>query len=175
MKRLLSFLFVVILIVALCLIGMGIKGGKEKEDYLRIHIRANSNSERDQDIKYEIKDKIVEYLTPIISTCETREEFESKLASQIPQIVCIANEILAQNNFDYKSNASVRSEYFPTRTYGSLTLQAGQYEALILNLGSGEGDNWWCVVYPPLCFINGDNIVYKSRLLEVIKNFFGVK
>ena len=96
MKRLLSFLLVVILIVALCLIGMGIKGGKEKEDYLRIHIRANSNSERDQDIKYEIKDKIVEYLTPIISMCETREAFESKLASQIPQIVCIANEIKKQ-------------------------------------------------------------------------------
>lgn len=174
MKRFLAVLILCMVMAILAIVGINLApSGQINQDYLRIHIRANSNDYVDQDIKYLIKDKIVEYLTPIISSCKTKAEFQQKLSQNIPQIVCISNELLAQNNFDYKSSASIKNEFFPTRTYDNLTLTSGYYDALIVNLGSGKGDNWWCVVYPPLCFINGENNVYRSRMLEVIKKFFG--
>lgn len=170
MKRIVAIIF-------LCAIFGGIvalfaKKQDVKEEYLRIHIRANSNLECDQDIKFQIKDKIVEFLTPVIASCQTRTQFESALVQNLPQIECIANKILAQNSFDYKSSAVVTREFFPTRSYQSVTLESGEYEALVVNLGSGKGDNWWCVVYPPLCFVNSST-TYKSRILEIIKNYFG--
>ena len=73
----------------------------------------------------------------------------------------------------YKSRAVLREELFPTRTYDNLTLESGFYDALIVELGEGKGDNWWCVVYPPLCFVeSGHGYVYKSKIVEIIKNFF---
>ena len=81
------------------------------------------------------------------------------------------------NGFNYGCKAYIDAENFPTRSYDDVVLEAGVYDALILNLGSGKGDNWWCVVYPPLCFIGGNdngqnNIVYRSKLLEIIEDFF---
>lgn len=170
--------FIAIFFCVLAVAGLIFFGRKEEEkshtEYLRIHIRANSNEQIDQDIKYQIKDKIVEFLTPVIASCTTKKEFENKLNQNLLQITRIANEILAHNNLDYESSAKITNEYFPVRSYGDLTLDSGYYDALIVNLGTGKGDNWWCVVYPPLCFV-GENTkyVYKSRLLEVIKKFFG--
>ena len=96
-------------------------------DYLRIHIRANSNLEVDQDIKYIIKDAIVDFLTPVISRCKTKEDFEKSLKDNLLNIECIADEILAQNSFDYKASAQINNEYFPVRSYDNLTLQNGYY------------------------------------------------
>ena len=80
--------------------------------------------------------------------------------------------------FDYFADATILKEYFPTRTYDDVTLYDGEYDALIINLGSAKGDNWWCLVYPPLCFVaeydlTNSNIVYRSKLLEIIQSFFG--
>ena len=85
-----------------------------------------------------------------------------------------ADKILREHGFTYGARASLRQEEFPTRVYEDITLSAGVYDALILELGTGEGDNWWCVVYPPLCFAGGNgNVVYKSKIAEIIRNFFG--
>lgn len=175
MKRLLTVFFLFLCVVVCFVVGFNIeKKQNAYENYLRIHIRANSNNSNDQDIKYIIKDAIVEYLTPIISNCETKEQFELVLSNNLYNIECISNEILAQNSFDYKTSASINYEYFPVRSYDNLTLENGYYDALIINLGSGKGDNWWCVVYPPLCFLNNNaDYIYKSRLLEVVKKYFG--
>lgn len=171
MKRLLAIFF-------LCLVGVGaiVLGVKPKEtphrEYLRIHIRANSNLESDQNVKYKVKDKIVEYLTPILADLKTKDEVVSTINKKIYEICGIANQVLAQNNLSYCSSACIKNEYFPVRSYGNVTLESGYYDALIVNLGSGEGDNWWCVVYPPLCFLNTTNYVYKSRLANIIQNFW---
>ena len=143
-------------------------------EYLRIHIRANSNSDIDQSVKYEIKDAVVDALISILSTCTTKDEASTALKNNFEYIESIADNILEKNNFNYKSNAKLSYEEFPTRTYGDLTLEAGFYDALILELGEAKGDNWWCVVYPPLCFVNGSTQVnrFKSRIIEIINNFF---
>lgn len=174
MKKFFTIFFLFVLIVACCFVANTTNNKTYYKEYLRIHIRANSNSSIDQDVKYKIKDELVEFLTPVISTCKTKEDFENKLKQNLFNIECISNKILAQNSFDYKSSACLTNEYFPIRSYDNLTLENGYYDALIVNLGSAKGDNWWCVVYPPLCFVNAKTQpVYKSRIIEIIKKYFG--
>lgn len=146
----------------------------ETSDYLRIHIRANSNSEFDQNVKYQVKDAIVDYLIPLLSTCESKEDAQKTIERNLTNLETVADNVLMQNNFNYASNAKLNYENFPARNYGNLTLESGFYNALIMELGEADGDNWWCIVYPPLCFINGSTSVssYKSRILEIINSFF---
>lgn len=145
----------------------------EKSSYVRIHIRANSNDEVDQRVKLKVKEAVVEFLTPFIASCNTLEQAHAVIRSHLSGVTRVADAVLAQEGFEYTSRARMTDEYFPTRAYGELVLDEGVYDALIVELGSGTGDNWWCVVYPPLCFIgaesNGSNsITYKSKILEII-------
>lgn len=172
MKRFLTIFFLCLIIAIGFIFGLN-KNKINHNDYLRIHIRANSNLEIDQNVKYQVKDSIVEYLTPIISNCNSKEDFLQVLQKNLNNIECISNKILAQNSFDYFTTAQINNEYFPVRSYDGFTLENGYYDALIVNLGSGKGDNWWCVVYPPLCFTNSSNKNYKSRIVEIIKKYFG--
>ncbi len=142
-------------------------------EYLRIHIRANSDSGEDQAVKYLVRDAVVEYLTPVVADAETRGEAEKVLKGCLAGIERAAEEVLRANGFSYGAKAQIRDEEFPTRVYGEYTLEAGVYRALIVSLGTGTGNNWWCVVYPPLCFAGepGDDIVYKSKILEIIRKW----
>ena len=141
--------------------------------YLRIHIRANSNSYADQNVKYKVKDAVVEELIPLVSEIESFEEAKKVIEANFGFIESVADRVLEENDFAYKTHAKIDNEYFPTRTYEDVTLEEGNYDALILELGSGEGNNWWCIVFPAFCFTktkNSDNIVYISRIWEIIKS-----
>lgn len=143
--------------------------------YLRIHIRANSNDQCDQDVKYKVKQAVVDYLTPYLANATSKEQAVDIVSTNARDIESVCDVVLRANGFDYGSNACIRSEFFPVRSYLDFTLDEGYYDALIVNLGTGSGDNWWCVVYPPLCFVNetsAKNFTYKSKLYEIIKNFF---
>ena len=146
------------------------------DDLLRIHIRANSNENIDQNIKFEIKDRFVEFLTPLVADCESKTEAICMIESKKNKLKDIADNILKQNGFDYKSNIVIKKEFFPTRIYESYTVESGIYDAVIVELGDASGNNWWCVIYPPLCFTNfsynSKNIVYKSKIMEIINKFF---
>ena len=145
-------------------------------DYLRLHIRANSNSDEDQEVKYYIKDELLNYLTLQIATLETKKDLENFIINNRVKIQNFVDNILEEKGFNYISNIKINNEYFPSRTYNNLTLESGFYDAIIVELGSAEGNNWWCVAYPPLCFMyesdNFGNITYKSILLEIINKFF---
>ncbi len=172
----------IILCCLLCLPMLMFTGcvdnSKSSADYLRLHIRANSNSEIDQSVKYKVRDNVVEYLTPKVASVKDKCELVDLLNSELINIQMVANKTLQENGMNYISTASIRREYFPTRTYNDVTLESDFYDALIIELGSGEGDNWWCVVYPPLCFvgnsgINTQTFKYKSKIMELINKFFG--
>ena len=95
----------------------------------------------------------------------------------LDNVESVADSVLSENGFEYKSTAYISEEYFPTRVYGDTTLEAAVYDAIIVELGEGVGNNWWCVVYPPLCFVNAeetstDGFRYKSKLMEIIEKFF---
>lgn len=151
-------------------------GQEKKTEYLRIHIRANSNSQEDQNVKYKVKEGVVDALIPLLADIDDFEEAKIKMQENFSLIEKVANEILQKEGYYYGCRASIDNEYFPTRTYDSLTLKEGYYDALILRLGSGEGDNWWCLVYPAFCFTNSqnsDNIVYISKIWEKLKYIIG--
>lgn len=168
MKKIIS---IIIIIFTIILAIWGIKPVQQKE-YIRIHIRANSNQFIDQNIKYKIKDEIVSYLIPYIAKCETREDFVTQININLQGMKNVADNILKQNNFNYTSCVKFQKENFPDRSYDGTVLKAGIYDAIIVELGQGVGDNWWCVVYPPLCFVSNksQDVMYKSRILEILKS-----
>ena len=146
-------------------------------DYLRLHIRANSNFDIDQEIKYEIKNILVEFLTPYFCNVESKEKAIEIVEEMEPVIESKCNSLLKQKGFSYTANVKINNEYFPTRTYENTTLESGYYDAVVVELGAAEGDNWWCVMYPPLCFVNKNEnnmqIKYKSKMVEIFENLFG--
>lgn len=142
--------------------------GVEKTEYFRIHVRANSNDEQDQSIKYAVRDEAVAFLTPLVEGAKSVADAKNALSFALEDLEKKANALLKKEGFSYRASARIKREYFPTRVYEGLTLNAGEYLALIIELGKGEGQNWWCVVYPPLCFsYGGGDIVYKSKLAEL--------
>ncbi len=161
MKKLIVLGIVLVAVICtFCLVN------HKEEDYLRIHIRANSNSEYDQQIKYLVKDAVVEALKPIVQTIDSKDNLISVLKSNVQTLTAVVDNKLCELGQNYTSRVKICEEKFPTRSYEELTLGAGVYDAIIIELGSGDGDNWWCVAYPPLCFVtaegDGENIEYKS-------------
>ena len=164
--------FLIVAIIILSGVGLMLPQNTTRTEYLRIHVRADSNEVEAQTVKYAVKDAVVKYLTPYIAECESKRQAETLLNSKKEYLEEIIDNLLKNNGFSYRSNIVVRSELFPTRVYEDFTLEEGFYDAVIVELGKAEGDNWWCVVYPPLCFTgNESGIVYKSKILEIIKDF----
>lgn len=173
-KACITILIFAIIVVVFAGVFIGEQSGKT--EYLRIHIRAESNEEQDQAVKYLVKEEVVNYLAPYLAECDSKDKAEKTLADKLEDIANVANETLVKNGFFYGAKASIKKEKFPTRTYNELTLESGFYDALIIELGSAKGDNWWCVVYPPLCFTKGGfGYVYKSKIYEIIKSFIEKK
>ena len=145
-------------------------------DYLRLHIRANSNMVMDQNVKYEIKTEVVKFLTPYLQSVKSKNEAIEVINQKADELEDICDLKLKNNGFNYCSNVKINNEYFPTRTYENTTLESGYYDAVIIELGEAEGDNWWCVMYPPLCFVNKNEnatqINYKSKLVEWFNKLF---
>jgi len=145
-------------------------------DYLRLHIRANSNSEDDQNVKFLVKTEVLNYINADSAKFTSKQNIEKYFAQNKNEMERYIDKVLQENNFSYSSNIKLNNEYFPTRTYNNVTLNGGFYDAIIIELGSGEGNNWWCVAYPPLCFVyestNFGNVTYKSKLYEIISKFF---
>lgn len=174
--------FVIIAALAVLLIIINVAtydkdGGSDvNADYLRIHIRANSNSEIDQNVKYEVKAAVVEALTPKLAGVSSKEKAMDIISENLDLIDEVSERVLESHGFYYGAKSRLCQEDFPTRTYGELTLSSGVYDALIVDLGSGEGDNWWCVVFPPLCFVadgEGEKVTYKSLFVEWFEKLFG--
>lgn len=169
-------IFLLSIIISLTAVGFSGFGGAQntvQSEYLRIHIRADSNEESAQAVKYLVRDEVVEYLTPLVAGYETKDEAMFGVSQSLAGIERVAERVLSQNGFFYGAKARLTKETFPTRVYGDYTLPAGEYAALIIELGSGAGDNWWCVVYPPLCFAapSGENVIYKSKIKEIVENW----
>ena len=176
MKQIVIAFFSVGALVIFAVAGTGLVKGKSgvEKDFLRLHIRANSNSAADQDVKYLVKQEIVNELTPIFVDVKTKKQAMETLNDNLTRIEQIANGVLSDNGFTYTARAAVKSEHFPTRAYNDVVLPDGVYDALIMELGTGQGDNWWCVVYPPLCFLENNiggetGVKYRSKLHELIK------
>ena len=122
---------------------------------IRLHIMANSNDPGDQEVKYRVRDAIVAaFRSRIAAGCSSRAEAEALLAADQDQIARLAEQVVAANGHCYPARVEIGNFDFPTRAYGDLVLPAGNYRAVRVVLGQGAGANWWCVLYPPLCFVD---------------------
>lgn len=172
-KLCITFSVIIIIIATVCFVAPYKNSVQSEEcEYLRIHVRANSNSEEDQKVKYEVKEEAVKFLTPYITECVTKEAAVEVMTSLCDEIASVCDEALKERGYNYGARAQIRQENFPTRVYGELTLEEGVYDALIIELGSGKGDNWWCVIYPPLCFTSASaDVQYRSLIYDIINKF----
>lgn len=174
MKNFCIVFLVLVIIIATVVCASVLSPAQAENEYLRIHVRANSNDAADQDVKYKVKDEVVKFITPYAAECVDKGTALSLLSGILDQIEDLCDEILKRNGFSYTSRASLRQEEFPTRVYGDVTLEAGLYDALIIELGTGTGDNWWCVIYPPLCFTSATtDLRYRSAIYDILRKFFG--
>ncbi len=119
---------------------------------LRFHVLANSDAEEDQAIKKEVRDAVGTYLKPYLETADNLEETKQIVNQHMNEIIQIAKKTLESAGYDYDVTASITSVNFPEKSYGSYTFPKGEYEALQITLGEGKGQNWWCVLYPNMCF-----------------------
>lgn len=122
-----------------------------RQDTLRLHILANSDSQEDQSLKLLVRDRILEETAEIFSGAATREEAIAAAQNAMPQILAAAQRVVWEEGFFYPVSGAVERVYFNTRQYGSAILPAGVYDAVQIRIGGGAGKNWWCVMFPPLC------------------------
>ncbi len=164
---------------------------------LRLHIPANSDSDVDQSVKLQVRDAVVELLKEPLSECKTRDEAIAAVQQMKGEIEAEANETLRKNGANYTASVSVTEEYYPRREYEGIALPAGTYASVKIELGTAEGQNWWCVLFPQVCTGTASNVgetladvgftanqiklltkyeetgyTVKFKILEVISGFF---
>lgn len=122
-----------------------------RQNVLRLHIIANSDSEEDQAVKLLVRDRILEESSDIFAGETELKAAEKKAADRLNEFCKIAEEVLADNGFSYSASAGIGDSYFETREYKDFTLPAGNYRSLIIKLGAAKGKNWWCVIFPAVC------------------------
>lgn len=118
---------------------------------VRLHILANSDSEEDQTLKLAVRDAVLKGTEEIFAQSRTKEEAEALVADHLREIESIAAAEIARQGYDYAVSARIVNRFFDTRVYDGFTMPAGRYDAVQIEIGSGQGRNWWCVMFPPLC------------------------
>lgn len=119
---------------------------------LRFHVLANSDSNADQEVKEKVRDAVGVYLQPLLQDSESLEETKQIVTENMQQIITVAENTLQENGYTYPVCARITHTSFPEKSYGAYTFPKGEYEALQIVIGEGEGQNWWCVLYPNMCF-----------------------
>ena len=125
-----------------------------ENNIFRLHILANSDSEKDQNLKLKVRDGIIDYIKDINENSTTKAETIKNVKENLNKIEERCKKILKENDSDYEVSLEIGNFYFPTKFYGNISLPAGEYDALRINIGEAKGQNWWCSLFPPLCFID---------------------
>ena len=143
----------------------------ELEDSLfRLHVIANSDSKEDQDLKYIVRDKLIQYMNSISLNANNKEEAMKIAKEHITDFEQIAKQTIIDNGYDYDVEVEIGNFSFPTKTYGDISIPAGLYDALRVKIGEASGQNWWCVMFPPLCFVNVSSGIVPDDSKKVLEN-----
>ena len=161
-SRMRIFLLLLIMIISGIVMGF-VKADAEKqseiqagiaEEIIRFHVIANSDSKEDQNLKILVKDSLVMELSPYLKEVNSIDRARQILSEKLPDIQESAQAIIRDNGYDYPVRVSLEPCYFPLKVYGDYTFPPGTYEALRVKIGEAKGQNWWCVMFPPLCFVD---------------------
>lgn len=146
------------------MIGYGNQNANQEEEYqvipddsIRLRILAHSNSEKDQQVKHEIRDQVNQEITKWVNELTNIETARDLIQSKLPEIETIVANVLKENDIHQTFDLEFGDVQFPSKLYGGQVYPAGTYEALLITIGDGKGDNWWCVLFPPLCFLDFSN------------------
>ncbi len=172
MKKLITVLCIFIFIFGAANIkAKGIESKDISNKLIRFHVIANSDNEVDQKLKLKVKDEVIKYIQPKLKNSKSIEESRSIIKENDKNIIKVAKEIVKKEGYDYKVSSTFGKENFPIKTYGNITLPSGNYEAYRILIGKGEGKNWWCVMFPPLCFVDitKGEVSYKDTEKEMKK------
>ena len=140
-----------------------------QDSVFRLHVIANSNSEEDQNLKYIVRDKVLEYINSISGNQSSKEEIIKLANEHIDKIQEIAENTIKENGYNYEVKLNIGNFAFPTKTYGDISFPAGYYDALKIEIGKAQGQNWWCVMFPPLCFVDVTSGIVPEESKEIIK------
>ena len=136
----------------------------------RLHVIANSDSDIDQNLKYIVRDNLLEYMNSLCVNCTSKEEAITIANAHIEEFKQIALTNIKDEGFDYSVNISIGNFEFPTKHYGDISLPSGYYDALKVEIGEAKGQNWWCVMFPPLCFVDASSGVVPEESKEDLEN-----
>lgn len=139
------------------------------ESVFRLHVIANSDSKEDQDLKYKVRDSLLEYMNNICKDCSSKEEAISLVEKNEENFKKIAEDTIKSEGYSYTVNINIGNFEFPTKTYGDISLPAGFYDALRVEIGEAKGQNWWCVMFPPLCFVDISSGIVPDQSKETMK------
>ncbi len=169
------------------------------DSIVRFHVISAGDSEYEQALKLLVKNSVIELLDAELASVSSKDETLEKLSTLTPEIISLAKTVIKENGSDLSVTAAITNCYFPIKSYGDLTLPAGEYTAYQIVLGEGEGTNWWCVLYPRLCFVDatygvvpeesksefktlldeteynaifGKNVKFKFKFLKFLNNIF---
>lgn len=138
-------------------------------NFFRLHILANSDSEEDQALKLKVRDNIIEYMNSLSYSNLTKKEAIDLTKSNLQNFKEIAQRSILEEGYNYSINLEVGNFYFPTKEYGNISLPAGYYDALKIEIGEAKGKNWWCSLFPPLCFVDISAGVIDEEAEEYLK------
>lgn len=168
-------LFIIgLVILIMCVINIKAKDNIIPDEAIRLRVLANSNSDYDQKIKYQVKDQIQLDLYNLLKDTKGIDEARKIINENIPNISASVKKILEKENYSDNFQIDFGIHYFPEKEFKGVTYKEGNYESLLITLGSGKGDNWWCVLFPPLCLVEAeesDEVEYKFFLKELIDKY----
>ena len=139
------------------------------DSVFRLHVLANSDSEEDQNLKYKVRDALISYLEEIDKDASSKEEVIELITNHLSDFETIAEQTIIENGYHYDVTVEIGNFDFPTKNYGDISLPAGYYDALRVKIGEAKGQNWWCVMFPPLCFVNVSSGVVPEESKETMK------
>lgn len=170
-KMLIVLSFLLFIYTSICAISYAQNVSTDLADNVfRLHVIANSDSTEDQNLKYMVRDNLLKYMNEICKNCSSKDEAIKIVKENKNTFKQIAIDTIKSNGYSYDVNINIGNFEFPTKTYGDISLPAGYYDALRVEIGEAKGQNWWCVMFPPLCFVDISSGIVPEDSKEMMQN-----
>ena len=140
------------------------------DSVFRLHVLANSDSDEDQNLKYKVRDNLLSYMNEICKDCKSKQEAISIVKNNKEEFKQIAIQTIKEEGYSYPVNINIGNFEFPTKVYGDISLPSGYYDALKVEIGEAKGQNWWCVMFPPLCFVDISSGIVPEDSKKLLEN-----
>lgn len=174
MKKKLNFILILTILIFLYIVLLSFNYSQAisynlSDSVFRLHIIANSDSAADQELKLKVRDNIIEYMNTLTSSSSDKKNVISMVNTHLDSFKEIALNTIKENGYNYDVNIEIGNFHFPTKSYGDISFPAGNYDALKIEIGNAIGQNWWCVLFPPLCFVNSSTGVVPDDSKNTLK------